>query len=65
MDRNLGMPKKSQENMMQCAGFTHVPSGLSMKQIRRRMPGVRLKERPRPKRTTKTARSTRSFTSEH
>jgi hypothetical protein len=65
MDRDLGTPKKSQESTSTCATVAHGPAGLPMKQTRRGLHGLRLEMRLGPKRTTKTPRSTRSFTGEH
>jgi hypothetical protein len=39
MDRDLGMPKKSQESTPTCARVAHMPAGLPMKQICQRLPG--------------------------
>jgi hypothetical protein len=71
MDRDLGMPKKSQRKHIDtcrgaaCAIAVHEAAGLPMKQTWRPVRRLRLDTRLRPKHTTTTARSTRSLTGEH
>jgi hypothetical protein len=70
MGRDLGKPKKTQVSTGKFAGLPHALAGLPMKQIpnaciRWRLRNTQPEQRLRPKRTTKTAHSTRSFTGEH